>query len=287
MNMASLGSYANLGRLRISFATGLSAMTGYVLTAYALRPGIFLIGLGVFLLSCGASALNQYQERNIDGLMDRTKSRPLPSAALTVRDALLFAGGTAVAGLTLISVSGGMPGILLGLFAIAWYNGFYTHLKRITAFAAVPGALVGAIPPAMGWLAAGGSLKDPGLSVLGLFFFIWQVPHFWLSAAAHAEELSGADLPAVTSVFSERQLSRILFIWILATAIAALLFVPFGLTLHRTSSYLLAAVSLGLTFAAAHILKTTKEARVYTHTFTGINIYMFAVIALLFADRVV
>ncbi len=260
-------------------------MTGYILAAYSLRPEIWITGLGVLLLACGASALNQYQERDIDALMDRTRSRPLPSGTMTAGEALLFAGGTAASGLVLILAAGGVSGLLAGLFAISWYNGLYTNLKRRTAFAAVPGALVGAVPPVIGWQAAGGSLTDPGLLVLCLFFFLWQVPHFWLSAASLAGQYRSAGLPAVTSLFSERQLSRVLFIWIAATAVCALLFVPFGLALQNTSRYLLAAAALGLSLQASPLLRTKHSTAVYDHTFAGVNLFMFAVTALLFADR--
>lgn len=287
MSAGRFNRYARLGRMRISLAAGLSAMTGYILAAYVLQPGIFISGIGVFLLACGASALNQYQERDIDALMERTWIRPLPAGTLTAGEALLFAGGSAVSGLILISVSGGIPGLLFGLFSIAWYNGLYTNLKKSTAFAAVPGALVGAVPPVIGWHAAGGSLSDPGLIVLCLFFFIWQVPHFWLCAASLSEQYRRAGLPAVTSVFSEKQLSRVLFIWVVSTAVCALLFVPYGLALHATIKYLLAAASLGLALQAFGILRKKRGAPVYAHVFAGINIYMFAVTALLFADRLI
>jgi protoheme IX farnesyltransferase len=286
-----LASYARLGRIRISLASGLSAMTGYFLAAYSLRPELFSkgigAGLGVFLLAVAASALNQYQEQDSDGLMERTRSRPLPSGEITPQRALLFTAGSGLAGLMLISFASGIPGLLAGLFAIAWYNGLYTNLKNMTAFAAVPGALVGAVPPVIGWQAAGGSMTDPGLVILCIFFFIWQVPHFWLRAASLAEQYRSAGLPAVTAVFSERQLSRILFVWIIATAVSALFLVPYGLALHTASRYLLAATSLGLGLQAFGMLRKKTGSPVYARTFTGINLYMLAVAALLCADRLI
>jgi len=287
MSARLLVSYARLGRMRISLAAGLSAMTGYILAAYSLQPAIFIVGIGVFLLACGASALNQYQEQDIDALMERTRSRPLPSGMITAGGALLFAGGSALSGLILISITGKIPGLLSGLFAVAWYNGLYTSLKRKSAFAAVPGALVGAVPPVIGWHAAGGTLPDPGLIVLCIFFFIWQVPHFWLCAASLAEEYRRAGLPAVTTVFSERQLSRVLFIWIISTAVSVLFFIPYGLALHNAVRYLLVAASLGLALQATGMLRKKRGVSVYAHSFAGINLYMFAVTALLFADRLI
>lgn len=286
MSSAACSNCVRLARPRISVAAGVSAVTGYIVAAWTPGPRMFLAGFGVFLLSCGASALNQYQERAVDGLMERTKNRPLPAGTLTNGAALLFAAGTAAGGLVLMALAGGAAGVLLGLFALAWYNGLYTKLKQLTAFAAVPGALVGAVPPVIGWQAAGGGFSDPALLVLCLFFFIWQVPHFWLAAAGLAAEHRRAGLPAVTEVFSEKQLSRVLFIWIMATAVSALLFIPFGLTLHQASRYLLAAFSLGLALAAVSLLRMPSGGRTYARTFAGINMYMFSVTALLFADRV-
>ena len=64
--------------------------------------------------------------------------------------------------------------------ALIWYNGIYTPLKRKTAFAVVPGSVIGAIPPMVGYVAAGGSALDPQILAFAFFMFMWQIPHFWL-----------------------------------------------------------------------------------------------------------
>ncbi len=284
--MGRLRIYARLGRVLISLVAGFSAMTGYILAAYSLRPEIIITGSGVFLLSCGASALNQYQERSTDKLMDRTKGRPLPAGMITVGEALLFSVGSGVAGLFLVFIAGSVAALLLGLFALFWYNAMYTYLKTKTAFAAVPGALVGAVPPAIGWHAAGGGFSDPALIILCLFFFLWQVPHFWLIAATLSAQYRSAGLPAVTTVFSEQQLSRILFIWIASTAVCALFFVPFGLILHIPVKYFLAAASLCLVLQGLGILRKKADFAIYRRILSGINGFMFIILALLFADRI-
>jgi len=287
MKRTELINYAALGRLRISFASALSAMVSYILASFHPGPGMFVTGMGVFLLSCGASALNQCQEKDTDALMERTRKRPLPSGRLSAGRALYFSAVCSAAGLGLIFMSGGTAAAAAGLFALAWYNGLYTSLKRRTPVAAVPGALVGTVPPVIGWHSAGGNLSDPGLFALCLFFFLWQVPHFWLYAASLAEDYGRAGLPAVTSVFSERQLARIVFIWIAASAVGALLFVPYGLTLHLPAGYLLAAASFLLILQGSGILKKKEGDAAYRRALAGINIYLISVMLLLFTDRII
>ncbi|MBI5638923.1 MAG: protoheme IX farnesyltransferase [Nitrospirae bacterium] len=277
--------FADLGRLRISLSAAFSAMMGFLIASYYAGPGMFLLGAGVFFLACGASGLNQCQEQKTDAMMERTKGRPLPSGVISPRDALIFSGACAITGTGLTFLAGGVPAAVAGLFALLWYNGLYTPLKAITAFAAVPGALVGAIPPAIGWQAGGGRLSDPGLIVLCLFFFLWQVPHFWLLASNCGGQYSGAGLPSITSVFSGRQLSRILFIWIASAAVSSVLLVLNGVALHHTVKYLLAAASFWLIFAGARILSKDAGEIVKRRIFGKINLYLFVVMALLFADR--
>jgi protoheme IX farnesyltransferase len=212
---ATFLTYATLGRPQISLFAGFSAMLGYILAAYYVRTGMFETGLGVFLISCGSSGFNQCQEQKTDANGAHKKQASTGGSVAS--------GGPnfplcVLAGLLSLLVAGGIEALCGGLFAISWYNGLYTVLKKRTAFATVPGALVGAIPPAIGWIAGGGSYADPILLALCLFFFLWQVPHFWLLAVACGRQYEQAGLPSLTGVFSEVQLRRIIFVWISATA---------------------------------------------------------------------
>ncbi|MHB8880516.1 MAG: UbiA family prenyltransferase [Thermodesulfovibrionales bacterium] len=285
MTWPGIRTLAGLGRVRISLAAGLSAMAGYVLAAYRPGPLMLFTGTGVFLLAAGASALNQYQERHTDALMQRTRHRPLPSGTMTVRGVLIFCGICMPAGLLLIFLAGGRAAAGAGIFAVIWYNGLYTNLKRVTAFAALPGALIGALPPLLGWNAAGGRLTDPGLLVLCLFFFLWQVPHFWLTAVRYADQYSYAGLPTPASVFSKRQLSRIVFVWIAAVAVSSLLFVPFGLTLHAPAGYALLIISGLLLLQGVSLITRREITTACGHTLKTLNLYLLAVMALFFADH--
>jgi len=169
-----------LGKVKITFAVSLTTITGYVLAKGVFDSGLILPAIGIFILACGSSALNHYQEKDKDSLMERTKNRPIPSGRISPDRALFVALALSVAGAWLLYYSSGFLAMQLGILALIWYNGIYTPLKRKTAFAVIPGSLIGAIPPAVGWVAGGGNMLNPNLFLLLFFFFIWQVPHFWL-----------------------------------------------------------------------------------------------------------
>ena len=278
-------TYAALGRLQISLFAGLSAMIGYLLAGFYVRTGMFETGLGVFLVSCGASGFNQCQEQKTDALMERTKGRPLPSGSITLQGALLFSMLCAEAGLLSLLQAGGNAASGGGLFAIVWYNGLYTLLKRKTAFATVPGALVGAIPPAIGWIAAGGSYADPILLALCLFFFLWQVPHFWLLGVACRSQYEKAGLPSLTGVFSEIQLRRIIFVWMSATAVSCLFLSATGIVHSAIIHAGLLTLSVWLVWIGIMPVLHPNAEVVPLNIFKKTNYYLLMVMLLLSADK--
>ena len=219
----------HLVKIKISLLATLSTATGYLLATEKITIHMLVPGAAVLLLACGSCALNQYQERAIDQRMERTKSRPIPSGRLNPETALWISIGLILSGALILYFGAGDLALALGLFAVLWYNLIYTPLKQKTAFAAVPGALVGAIPPALGWVAGGGSILDPRIGGLALFFFLWQIPHFWLLLLDSSKDYENAGLPSITRFFSTRQIKRIVFIWLLATGVSALTFPSFGL----------------------------------------------------------
>ncbi len=152
-------------------------------TASALTAVWLLVGTGLAVGS--ANALNMYWERDVDGLMARTKKRPLPSGRLAPKIALAFGLLLGVAGTAVLWVGTGMLTAALGLFALVSYVVVYTPLKRITPHALLIGAVPGAMPPLMGWTAATGRIDAPGLVLFGVLL-LWQMPHF-LAIAIYRE----------------------------------------------------------------------------------------------------
>lgn len=275
----------SLGKIRISLLVTFSTAAGYLLAAQEVTLHMFVPAAAVFLLACGSCALNQYQEREIDALMDRTRNRPLPSGKLNPSFALFVSLGLISAGSFILFHGASLLAGILGLFAIFWYNGIYTPLKRKTAFAAIPGALIGAIPPALGWVSGGGSLLDPRIRAVVLFFYMWQVPHFWLLLLDFGKDYEKAGLPSLTRIFTPAQLSRMTFMWISATAVACLVTPLFGIAESSAIRGGLFVAAFWLVWKGSKLLKVHSLEFPFHFTFSTINSYAFVVIVLFTLDK--
>ncbi len=278
-------AYGELSKVRISLFSAFSAATGFLIASPGASGTMIILAAGVFLLSCGSCALNQYQERDIDALMPRTRNRPLPSGRIPPASALLFSCSLLFAGLAALWPMRSTLVPAFGIFAVVWYNGIYTHLKRRTAFALIPGALLGMIPPAMGWAAAGAPVTDHRLLFLCFFFFMWQVPHFWLLILNCGDEYEKAGLPSLTGILTRTQLSRIIFVWIFATAVSSLFVFATGMTHTSAVKYLFGGASLWLLGNALVLFRGDAAERPSSLAFRRINIYMLSIMVLLTIDR--
>jgi len=279
-----LSVVARLGKVRISLPVAFTTFTGYILSHGSPDPGIVLPVLGIFLLACGASALNQLQEMDTDLLMKRTRNRPLPAGKISRTGAwwvtlLFFISGT----VTLLLASGWIT-TAIGLSTIAAYNLIYTPLKRVTAFASVPGSLVGALPPLAGWVAGGGALSDPRALMLGFFFFIGQIPHFWLLVLKLGEQYEAASLPSITRLLSEEQIKRMTFVWILAMGVTAMAIPAFHITGQQWTGFLVIILSIALILSFVRLLNNRSNFSV-GRSFMYINLYYLAIMLVMIMDR--
>jgi protoheme IX farnesyltransferase len=271
-----------LCKWRISAPVALSAAAGYVFSSAGIRPCFIGVAAGVLVLAAGCSALNQFQERYIDALMDRTSRRPIPSGRISAAFALRLSVVLISSGLILILLSGGAVAALLGLGGVAAYNGMYTFLKKKSAFAVVPGALIGAVPPAIGWISGGGQIFDFRLAVLCFFFFIWQIAHFWLLLLRYGDEYESAGLPSLSNTFSRDQFRRIVFHWVVAAAMSCQLISLFGVK-SNAARLLLLVVALFYIVTAVGILKGDNHT--FRSAFRKLNSYMVILVFLVLADR--
>ncbi len=205
--------FLHLIKYKLSLAVTLSAATGYILFRRNSDPELLLLITGVFCLAGGSAALNEVQERKTDALMRRTQNRPVPSGKVSVMGAFLFSALLIIAGTLLLSITGLIPAAL-GLVNLLLYNGIYTNLKRHTSFAVLPGSLVGAIPPMIGWSAAGGSLAHPSILYLATLLFLWQIPHFWLLIIRYGKEYEEAGFRTLKRYLNDNQIKRLIFSWI-------------------------------------------------------------------------
>lgn len=208
---------SELGKVRISLPIALSALVGYTMRTNLFSGDAWMLMAGVFLMSCSSGAINHIQEYKTDALMPRTKNRPIPSGKISVKAAIIVAISFFAYGAFILLVSFPPIVFLTSFLTLLSYNAIYTPLKKVTAFAVVPGSLVGALPPFIGWFAGGGQLMDERILWVSLFFFIGQIPHFWLLLLMFGKEYSLAGFPSLNTIFNDNQIKRLSFTWILAT----------------------------------------------------------------------
>lgn len=176
-------AYYELLKPRLSFLVVFSSGFGYLLASPAVTSWFdftcFLIG--GFLVSGSSVTINQVIEREYDGLMKRTMSRPIPSGKITKEEAVLFSIIIGVFGLILMSLFANTLTMLLAAVSLILYAFVYTPLKRVGAVAVFVGAIPGALPPLIGWAASSGVLSYEAMIIFSIQF-IWQFPHFWAIA---------------------------------------------------------------------------------------------------------
>lgn len=173
-----LDPYIKLTKPRLTALVVLSAICSYALTPFnATLPQLIFLTLGTGLCSSSANAINQGREPDFDKLMVRTVSRPIVRGLLTSEQAYKFAALTGTVGVGLLYVGVNSTVALLGGANIVLYGWLYTSLKRKHIINTWVGAIVGAIPPLMGW-AASSPLTHPGAWCLAALLYAWQFPHF-------------------------------------------------------------------------------------------------------------
>lgn len=265
--------FLELIKFNIALFVALSTTVGFILASDTINFFILVPVIGVLFLACGSAVLNQYQERDRDALMTRTKKRPLPCGKISPQSALKISLILIFFGSVILLMGTNFYLFCLGLLAVFWYNGVYTNLKLVTPFAVVPGGLVGSIPPVIGWIAGGGTVSDPKILIFAFFLFIWQIPHFWLLLLIYGKEYDQAGFPSLVSIFSQEQLGRITFVWILAAAVTCLLIPLFGLINFYLLNYILIASAFWMMWTATKILANNRKNFSCGYVFRGINIY--------------
>ena len=257
-------AFVELTKPRIAFLLVLTSAAGFYLGS----PGSFNAALfvnsmvAIAMLAFGVATLNQYIERQLDTLMDRTATRPLPTQRLSPVEALVFGLVLCIAAeLYLLFAVNGLTAIL-GLVVIAGYVLLYTPLKTRTSASTAIGAIPGALPPLMGWTAAA---NDITLGAWALFVmqFLWQFPHFLAIAWMYREQYAKAGILMLPVVEPSGRLTArqiVLFTVMLVPVSLAPFFLHFAGMI-----YLIGATALGLGFlwisVSAARAKTNDKAR--------------------------
>jgi protoheme IX farnesyltransferase len=249
---ARVGAYIELTKPRITFLIMLTSAAGFCLGS---RGSVNYVTfahamIGIGLLSSGLATVNQFMERDLDGLMRRTAERPLPSGRLLPFEALWFGVTLMLAAEVYLALSVNLLTAVLGLTVIAGYLFLYTPLKTRTSLSTAVGALPGAMPPLIGWAAARGEL-DVAAWVLFAILFLWQFPHFLAIAWMYREDYGRAGIRMLPVVEPDgRVTGQQIIMYALMLVPVSLL--PFLMGISGRF-YLAAALILGLLFLAASI----------------------------------
>lgn len=241
--------YVMLAKPRIAVMGLVTVALGFMLGTTAdwsvMQLSHTLFGVGLVAISC--SVLNQWWERNSDRLMPRTARRPLPSSRLLPSEALTFGLFLAVVGVAdVLCFVNGLTAVL-ALATLLLYVAVYTPLKRRTSLCTAIGAIPGAMPPVLGWTAAGGEL-DAGAFALFATLFVWQFPHFLAIAWLYREQYASAGLRMLPQVEPTPRVTG----W--SCVGYALVLIPVSLLLKEAALagdiFALIAVGLGLGYVA-------------------------------------
>ncbi len=271
MTTLSFRTVLKLMKLKVSVAVTFTAIAGFIIFSHSINADIIYLIAGVLLLASGSSALNQVQEAKYDALMPRTIMRPIPTGLLTKSQAFTFSVLFILAGSFILYMGHGSTPMLLGLFNVLWYNGIYTPLKRAY----------------IGYTAAGGSILDTTILFVGLFLFIWQVPHFWLLMLKYGEEYKTAGFKTVTGTFHAMTLPSIIFVWVLCTSFSSLIVPLFLDTVSLWFFILIFALNLAFISLFIQMAFKPEQPISFRRSFIGINIYMMVFMLLLIAFHLV
>lgn len=296
-------NYAKLSKYRLSGLVALTAGLGYAMRYepsqqdenvpawrdLQLYRGAGVVTMGTWLSSACANTLNQIYERRSDALMNRTRLRPLPSGRVGLAHALVFAAANGIAGLSLLSHETNSTATGLALLNIILYSGVYTPLKAISTINTPIGAIVGAIPPMLGWAAASdGELtgkRERGAWVLGATLFLWQIPHFHALAVVSRADYKAAGLRmlAVSNPVSNANWAR----W------SAAAMIPLGYLYYVTDttgaafSWQFAALSYWMLKGARVLSKDPAAVKAARPLFKASIVHLPAIMGLMVANKAI
>lgn len=270
---------SSLIRPGVSLAVGLSAWAGYVLAAGTFYPGGLFVFAGTFVLTGAVSVLNQIQERDSDRLMQRTRHRPMASGRMSPGQGCALWAVLLVVAAIFLGADFGWGGVAVIAIVTGLYNGFYTMLKPRTGWAMIPGAVCGALPPWIGWLAGAGASFALEPVYLFAVYFVWQMPHFWVLAETNAVDYAAAGFPVPANSFSDFSRQAMPRLWALALAVLGGMAPVFGLVTHAGLAHILAALCPAYGICALFAPRGWLR--------LGANAFLAAIVGLMLLERMI
>ena len=285
--LALLRAFLELGKPRLSALAVFAVVAGCFLgwTPHVAPPLSVVVGttIGTFLVAVGSAAWNMYRERELDALMERTRSRPLPSGRLSPKQVLAFGVTTSLLGLVVVAVTSNLLAASLSGLILFSYVVIYTPMKVRTPLNTLIGAIPGGLPPVVGYAAVTGSVGF-GALVLFAILFCWQIPHFLAIAWQYRDDYarSGMRMLPVLDPNGERTRMTML-IYVGGLGIASML--PFIVQMAG-EIYLGAAICLDVLFFVPAILAAvTRWDSAMRMTFIASIIYLPLLLAVMVVDR--
>ncbi len=243
------GDVMVLVKARLSLLVLITTLVGFLIGWRGPLDWVLLTATlaGTAMCAGGAAALNQWWERDLDALMKRTRSRPLPAQRMQPLDALLFGLFLSVTGVAILALFTNLRAAFLAFATIAIYILVYTPMKRRSSFNTLVGAVPGALPPLIGWVAARGSYNLEGSLLFAVLWF-WQMPHFLAIAWMYREDYANAGYVMISGNDPEGSItSRQSLLYTLCLLVVTLL--P-GLIGFNSPLYFFVALLLGVVFCA-------------------------------------
>lgn len=235
-----------LGKLRLNTLVVATTAGGYYMaggTGGAMQLAVTTIGTA--LVACGAAAMNQAAERDIDSRMVRTRNRPVAAGRMSVVEGHLIGASLGAGGALMLWLGANALAAGLALLTLVVYVLIYTPMKRWSSLSTVVGAVPGALPPIIGWAAARGTVADPAPWTLFLIMFFWQMPHFLAIAWMFRDDYARAGLPMLAVIDKHGGLTgRQAVLW--AAALVPFSLLPFLFGIAEIRPYAIGAVALGV-----------------------------------------
>jgi heme o synthase len=270
---AKAKAYFELLKFRLSFLVAFSCAFGYVLALREVNVySLAMLFFGGFLMSGASVIINQIIEKDLDKVMKRTATRPLPTERLSVQEAMVFAVICFVAGTAILLVFTNVLTTLLSVLSFILYSFVYTPLKRVGPIAVFVGAIPGALPPLLGWTAATGVISHEALIIFGIQF-IWQFPHFWAIAWVADEDYKKAGFKLLPSG-GEKDINTAIQIMIYTMCLIPLGMLPATFGITGINSAVIATVCGVLFFAQTFSLMRSGERKAAMKIMFGSFLYL-------------
>ena len=281
---AAVGDYIAILKPRVMSLVVFTGFVGLALAPGHLHPVLAAIAVLCIAVGAGASgAINMWYDRDIDAVMPRTASRPLPAGRMLPGEALGFGVVLAVGAVAVMGLAVNWAAAALLALTIAFYVFVYTiWLKRRTPQNIVIGGAAGALPPIVGWAAVTGDVGWGALALFAIIFF-WTPPHFWALSLYRADEYAAAGVPMLPVVAGSRETKRQMLLYTLVLWPATLAPWLLGLAGPRYAAGA-GALSLAFTGHALQVLRDDGE-RGARRMFAFSLAYLFLIFAALLADR--